>query len=288
MEIKKEETDLPEIKTEKVPMPSGRTPGWLYDNTSRYDIGLLFRSYSGATFGQNKWWKTYDSGFDSEHSIFSVASADYELILGDDFNGDEITDLVWSLQGTVYNFVCYGKYNSMNNWERDQCIFLPGHPDPDWQIQGSGDFNRDGETDLVVRNTATGDNAVWLMDGAVLSATVLLPAELNTAWNISAVADIDSDGYPDILWDRETEIHVWQMKGDVIAASQFVIGKAVDVYVGAVGDMNADGYVDIILRDSFGGNKVVEMNGKPCPNWFITNSYPFDPEPDTDWVMEGP
>jgi hypothetical protein len=34
-----------------------------------------------------------------------------------------------------------------------------------WRRTLPGDFNGDGKADLVWRNTATGQHAIWLMDG---------------------------------------------------------------------------------------------------------------------------
>jgi hypothetical protein len=35
-----------------------------------------------------------------------------------------------------------------------------------WTVQSAGDFNGDGKADLVLRQSSTGDVAVWLLDGA--------------------------------------------------------------------------------------------------------------------------
>jgi hypothetical protein len=39
----------------------------------------------------------------------------------------------------------------------------------DWSIVGSGDFNGDGKTDILWRDTA-GNAAIWLMNGPVISS----------------------------------------------------------------------------------------------------------------------
>ena len=41
-------------------------------------------------------------------------------------------------------------------------------PDQNWTIVGTGDFNSDGKTDILWRNTATGENAYWYMNGTTL------------------------------------------------------------------------------------------------------------------------
>ena len=44
----------------------------------------------------------------------------------------------------------------------------------DWSVAGIGDFNHDGNPDILARNTATGELSLWLMNGTTLSSIVSL------------------------------------------------------------------------------------------------------------------
>src|SRR5437773_10390413 len=72
-------------------------------------------------------------------------------------------------------------------------------PDPNWSIVATGDFDGDGKSDLLWRNSATGENTIWFMNGAAISggASIAPMADLN--WSIAGVADFDGDGKSDIL-----------------------------------------------------------------------------------------
>jgi len=37
--------------------------------------------------------------------------------------------------------------------------------DQAWQVQGIGDFDGDGKADILWRNSSTGENYIWLMNG---------------------------------------------------------------------------------------------------------------------------
>ena len=42
-----------------------------------------------------------------------------------------------------------------------------------WEIAGTGDFNNDGQTDILWRNKTTGDVGFWLMNGTAISSTLV-------------------------------------------------------------------------------------------------------------------
>jgi len=72
-----------------------------------------------------------------------------------------------------------------------------------WQMAGAGDFNGDGQTDIVWRH-GDGRLAVWNFIGTTFTGSVLLrsgPADA-TGWRIKGVADFDLDGKTDLLWQN--------------------------------------------------------------------------------------
>ena len=81
------------------------------------------------------------------------------------------------------------------------------------------DFNSDGKPDILWRNTATGENAYWYMNGTTIigSASILTLPDQN--WTIVGTGDFNSDGKPDILWRNTAtgENAYWYMNGTTIA-----------------------------------------------------------------------
>lgn len=88
-----------------------------------------------------------------------------------------------------------------------------------WRAIGAGDFNGDGQPDVLVRRDATGELYAWFMNGPVMiGAEPLVPASVPAAaWQVDAVVDYDGDGQPDIVWRDETSgaLYVWLMDGTV-------------------------------------------------------------------------
>ena len=128
-----------------------------------------------------------------------------------DFNADQHADLVWQHEGD----------GSLSVWLMNGSVvfgtasLVPDRPtDLGWKVVGVADFNIDAKPDLLWRHTGTGAVAAWLMNG--LSAIIQAPLSPSTlpdqAWQVGAVADVNGDNKPDIVWQHtDGTIMFWQM-----------------------------------------------------------------------------
>jgi hypothetical protein len=153
----------------------------------------------------------------------------------------------------------------MNGVARTSSTLIDSVP-PDWSVQGVGDFNNDGKADLLWRNPTTGDNAIWLMDGATRVSSALLDAVLpGTGWIIAGVGDFNGDRKSDILWRSTTsgDNAIWLMNG-AARDSAALINRVADTNWAIVGtgDYNSDYRSDILWRHgSTGANYIWTMDG---------------------------
>ncbi len=127
----------------------------------------------------------------------------------------------------------------------------------------AGDFDGDGNADLLWRNTVTGNTVVWLMDGESRLDEDSIGAP-STTWEIAGTGDFNGDGKADILW-RNTATGaavVWQMNGLEKAASRS-IGKPPLVWaIEQIRDTDGDGLSDIVWRHAGTGSTLVwRMSG---------------------------
>jgi hypothetical protein len=57
--------------------------------------------------------------------------------------------------------------------------------DQTWQITSVGDLDNDRKTDLIWRNTKTGDNALWTMNGTLIKTPSLIEKFDDLNWSIA-------------------------------------------------------------------------------------------------------
>jgi hypothetical protein len=154
-------------------------------------------------------------------------------------------------------------------------------------VRRKADFSGDGRSDILWRNSASGENYLYPMDG-----TTILPAEgyLRTVadlnWQVAGVGDFDGDGRADVLWRNAStgENYVYFMNGLSIVNEGYVRTVPVpDWQVAGVGDFDGDGKSDILWRSSSTGeNYVFLMNGLLIVNEDYVRSVP-----DLNWQVAG-
>ena len=145
------------------------------------------------------------------------------------------------------------------------------------------DFNCDGKTDILWRNTDTGAVGVWLMNGTTITSYVPIDT-VGLDWSIAGTGDFNGDGKTDILWSNTTTgaVGVWLMNGTTITSYVPIDTVGLDWSITGTGDFNGDGKTDILWRNTTtGAVGVWLMNGTT-----ITSYVPIDTV-GTDWSISG-
>lgn len=131
------------------------------------------------------------------------------------------------------------------------------------RVTGTGNFtleyaaNSTFIADICWRNGTTGQNTINTQANTAVIAELLTNPDPN--WVLSAIADLDNDGYPDFLWRNNStgEAAIWFMEGDLIASSVLIPNPGNGWRCVAAGDLNGDGVKDLIWRNIINGDNAV-------------------------------
>jgi hypothetical protein len=168
-------------------------------------------------------WKTQLEGFYKEFEPVSVFDFDRDgnsdILLQHRANSGDLVVLL--LQGT--------------DVVAKVPLSLPSaEPFLDWRVAGAGDFDRDGDKDLVLSRHARAIEtagafadvvAIAFMDGTAGEIAVLASVG-DRNWMLRGVSDWSADGWPDLMWENTLtgDAGVWEMQGTKVLA-QYVVGS---------------------------------------------------------------
>jgi len=155
----------------------------------------------------------------SEGNLRAVADPAWQVAGVGDFDGDGKADILWRNNTTGANYIYPMDGTAIKSSEG----YVRTVADMAWQVKGVGDFDGDGKADILWRNTATGENYLYPMDGTTIKPTeAYIRTVVNLAWDIAAVADYDGDGRPDILWRNSStgENYIYPMDGSTIKPNE--------------------------------------------------------------------
>jgi hypothetical protein len=178
-----------------------------------------------------------------------------------DFNGDGRTDLFWRSPVTGQTAIWL-----MEGTQLKQGSFLADVPIVGgWDDPQLGDFNGDGKTDMFWRNSLTGENALWLMDGdRVMESSFLEP--VGKASTV-LLGDFNNDQKTDLFWHTPAEgiVSVWTMDG-IAVTEKTLLQPLSDAWIPKVGDFNGDRQTDILWRNRTNGETIIWfLNGMEMP-----------------------
>jgi hypothetical protein len=180
---------------------------------------LLWRHSSS---GQNAVW--FMNGVSLTSGTFAPPLADTRWQIGGtgDFDRDGRPDILWRHDFSGENVLWY-----MNGTELASGTFLTPSslPDVNWKIAGTGDFDQDGQPDILWHHQTSGQIVLWYMNGSVMTSGTFTdpPGLADTRWRIAAVGDYNADAAPDLVWHNafSGQAVVWFMNGATLVNGTF-------------------------------------------------------------------
>ncbi len=246
-------------------------------------IGSSSSSLSYIIFGHSTAsYKKFDLVSFNSTQGFSISSSGGVVSNAGDFNKDGFDDVLIGKSGISY--VIFGKANNftnidVNNLNIDQGFSITGGGS---SVSGIGDLNGDGYDDIII-----GDNNCYVIFGKASNFSNLevnaLTSELGFfitgqssihGKSFSRAGDINNDGYSDIIlgYGSPSVSYIIFGKNNTnnIDLTNLTLSQGFSMasgggaysgyYVDTIGDINNDGYDDVIIEQV---NMIYIVFGKP-------------------------
>ncbi len=165
-------------------------------------------------------------------------------------------------------------------------VFVAKISNSDTTTKHRNDFNGDGKADILWRNTATGENWLYLMDGNAIQVSAVINQVADQNWKVAGVGDFDGDAKADILWRNSTtgENWIYLMDGaDILESHPINTVADLDWQIVDAGDFDGDARADILWHNLVTGeNWMYLMDGAA-----ILESHPVNTVSDLSWKIVG-
>jgi hypothetical protein len=226
----------------------------------------------------------YTFSGDSPGDFFGSAVA-----IAGDVDADGHADLIVG----AYRDAGFGTARVFSGRDGTEIYLLLGGPTAGyfgWSVAGAGDVNADSFDDVIVgapvdSTVAPDAGAAYIFsgrDGALLYAVYGDGTDDVLGWSVSSAGDVDRDGTPDIVvGGYSDELNSHQLSSgaarvysgrngtQLIAVAGESPGGDFGYSVSGAGDVNADGFADIVVGDpsanSSGFNPGAAFVYSPCP-----------------------
>ena len=142
-----------------------------------------------------------------------------------------------------------------------------------------GDFDGDGRSDILWRNTGNGNDAIWKSGNAATPQAVT--GVSNQTWAVAGAADFDGDNKADILWHNTGNGANVIWKSGNSTTTMAVTSTALAWTVAGAGDFDGDGKADILWRNTSSGANVIWKSGSSATPQAVTTV------PSQAWTVAG-
>jgi len=252
-----------------------------FNGDGRDDV--LWRNDNGAL---TDWLGQQNGGFVSNDlNALANLPTSWQVVGTGDFNSDGRDDIIWRrTDGAFTEWLGQANGGFVSN-DANAWTVLP----TSWRVDGTGDFNGDGNDDILWRRS-DGAFTEWLGqdNGGFVSNDANAFRNLPNSWQVVGTGDFNGDNRDDIAWRRnDGAFTVWlgQANGGFVTNDANAWAAVPTSWqVAATGDYNGDGRDDIAWRNSNGTftNWLGQANGG-----FVSNDANASTVLTTAWHVQG-
>ena len=204
---------------------------------------------TGATVGYVGW--IYDAGGNVVSKRGLSKGGEWALETAAYFTTGPVTDFVWRNTSTNATVMWVMKADGSTAKQK----YIGGEDSPEWQVETSGDYDGNGSTDLIWRNSNNDAHSMWLMNEWRVTSDGLIGGS-STFRLVATAADYDAndDGCIDLIWRNTTSdgyvVHLMQGTKQIGA---FPIADGTGWDLVATGNYDINGIGDLLWREQATG-----------------------------------
>lgn len=170
-----------------------------------------------------------------------------------------------------------------------RAVSISGIADTNWKVAGIGDLNGDRHGDILWRHATEGWLAVWFLQNNTVIGTSYLSINrvADTAWRLGGLGDVDGDGFADLVWQHtDGRLAVWFMRNEAVVGTTVLpynVGVNSRWQIATIGDVNKDGYADIVWQTTDAWLAVWLLRGGSV---LLTQYLSIPQMPDANWRIK--
>ena len=222
-----------------------------------------------------------------------------------DFNSDGLIDFVTENHSSGMKKIHFlsGSERNLSIGSNSLVVTNSG-----FKVVGAGDFNKDGNPDLLAEQIAGDSNAltkvdrvIWLMNDSSITSTTNVFLNFAQEWRMKGTGDFDNDGNLDIMVEQDETGRkgIWYMNQTQLRDGFTYLTLLPDWVSGCSGDFNKDGSNDPVFFNKSSGKVIVlNLSNQSSSDNQFGNQYAFlnisrnfvsagDANAGTDWKMRG-
>ncbi|MEZ4270481.1 MAG: flagellar protein FlhE [Myxococcota bacterium] len=221
---------------------------------------LVWRSLSSGTVST---WNMNGTSIGTQNFNYPGVGLTWRIVGTGDFSNppDGRDDFLWRNTSTHETVVW--KLNATGGY--DSTVFLQG-VGAGWTVVWTGDYDNDGDADIVWRNSA-GTIVIWIMQGTNIVSAQATSIGVGTQWTLLGAGHFNTTGTADLVFRNSStgQVAVWFMNGSTYLSAAYFNSSTQRDFIW-VGDFDNDGDADIMWRDKSNGSVFVwKMNGVATP-----------------------
>jgi hypothetical protein len=219
-----------------------------------FDGNLVGDVLLGSASGSLTSWQLSPTGAIASQGAIGTLAAGQRLVASGDFDGDGRGDLLLRAGDGV-----------LSTWTLDGSTktggVTLGNPGANWVAVGTGYFNADWQSDVLLRNTLTGAYQTWDVVGSKVSGGGAV-GTTGAGWVYLATGDFNGDGRSDILFESAAGAYaVWTLNDHTITGGGTIGSPGAGWFFKGVGDFNGDGRADILFENADGTYAAWDISG---------------------------